>query len=269
MAMKHTIDTAFPIFAYDKSMMSGKSNRVGTQLGLNLKPGQRIQDIAAYLAPGNMSQNIIQIIELSNQYMRESVGANDALLGDINPEQASGVSIAAASKQTGIPLENPKFNMYNWKEDIGKIYYNMAANLYGKRPVLVETEDGMELVEFDFESLKGMYKSVKVDVGASSYWSELAVIQTLDNLLDRQLIEFIDYLERMPDGYIKDKQGLIDKIKEKIKMAEQSQQFQQALPENIQVALTNMSPEEQQQVLGELQNMSPEEIEQANLQMGG
>lgn len=252
-AMKNVQDTAFSKFIYDKEAITKVSNRVATQTGVSLKPGQRIGDIAQFIAPGNMSAQVIQMIELANQYMRETIGANDALLGDINPEQASGVSIAATSKQAGIPLEEPKSNLYNWVEDIARIFYDGIRNGYGTRPVILETEDGAELVEFNYDTLQNGYKTVSVDVGPSSYWSELAIIQTLDNLLDRGLIEFIDYLERMPEGYIKDKQGLIDGLKAQVKDQE-----------DIETEFVNsLTPEEQQEFFA-----LPEEQQAAILQGG-
>ena len=46
-----------------------------------------------------------------------------------------------------------------------------------------------------------------------SYWSEITAAQTLDALLEREKIDFIQYLERMPDGYIPKKQELLDELK--------------------------------------------------------
>jgi len=216
MAMKNTIDTSFPIFAYDKSMMTGKSNRVSTQLGLDLRPGQRVTDAAAYIAPGNMSQQVTDMIELSNKYMQESVGANDALLGDINPEQASGASVVAVTKQGGIPLENPKFNMANWKEDIARIFYDMISNLYGKRPVITTDDDGNNIIEeFDFDSLKRMYKVPTVNVGPSTYLSEISEVQMLDKMLELGQITFLEWLEGLPEGWLSNKSEWIRKVKAK------------------------------------------------------
>ena len=53
--------------------------------------------------------------------------------------------------------------------------------------------------------------SLKVDVGASSYWSEIATVQTLDNLLMQKVITLDEYLERLPEGFVSMKQELIDK----------------------------------------------------------
>ncbi len=255
MAMKNTIDTAFSKFLYDRNSISGVTNKVATQIGVDLKLGQRLSDVATFLAPGNMSAQVIQMIDLANAYMKESVGASDALLGNINPEQASGVSIAVTSKQSGIPLENPKANMYNWLEDIGRIYYDMVSNLYGTRPVLVTDGEETRVEEFNFDTLKGLYKVPTVEVGASGYWSELASIDTLNNLLDRQLIEFVDYLERMPEGYITDKQGLINKLTSRVKDQKDTQglqdEFLQSLSPEDRAAFDAMTPEQQEQIMAQ------------------
>ncbi len=255
MAMKNTIDTAFSKFLYDRNSISGVTNKVATQIGVDLKPGQNLSNVASFLAPGNMSAQVIQMIDLANAYMKESVGASDALLGNINPEQASGVSIAVTSKQSGIPLENPKANMYNWLEDIGRIYYDMVSNLYGTRPVLVTDGEETRVEEFNFDTLKGLYKVPTVEVGASGYWSELAAIDTLNNLLDRQLIEFVDYLERMPEGYITDKQGLINKLTSRVKDQKDTQglqdEFLQSLSPEERAAFDAMTPEQQEQIMAQ------------------
>ena len=55
--------------------------------------------------------------------------------------------------------------------------------------------------------------NAKVDVGASTLWSEAVVISTLDGLLGKGLITFEQYLERLPKGLIPDATGLIDDAK--------------------------------------------------------
>ncbi|MCD8374907.1 MAG: hypothetical protein LUC20_07440 [Oscillospiraceae bacterium] len=65
---------------------------------------------------------------------------------------------------------------------------------------------------FDFSLLRRAGLGLKLDVGASSYWSEIASLQMLDNLLLRDKISVVDYLERIPDGYIAKRGELIDSI---------------------------------------------------------
>ena len=250
LAMYNTMTTAFPKYVYNKQKISNWSAKVGGGYGVTLAPGERLTDVATYLSPGQMSPQVPQMIEMAQQYMKETVGANDALLGNVNPEQASGVSIAVSSKQASIPLENPKMNMYNWLEDIGRIYFEMVSKLYGERPIIIEDGEEKRVEMFDFSTLQNMYKTIKIDVGASSYWSEIAMVQTLDNLLANQRIEFIQYLERMPEGYIRDKKGLIDDIKE---LEEEQKMFKSEMIQNLtpeqQEEFKQLSPEEQEQLL--------------------
>jgi len=251
-AMYHTLLTTFPKLVYNKAKVSGVMGGAGGQFGVNLAPNESINGVMGYISPGTMSPDVMNMINMAQNFMQETVGANDALLGNINPEQASGISIATTSKQAGIPLENPKTNMYNWIEDLMRIFYDMISNLYGTRPVIVSEGDDQEIIEYNFDELQNVYKSVKIDVGQSSYWSELAVIQTLDNLLDRGLIEFIDYLERMPDGYIVNKNGLIDKIQEQVKGGDTAvMEFMDQLTPEQQQTFQQLPSEEQQKLIEE------------------
>ena len=54
---------------------------------------------------------------------------------------------------------------------------------------------------------------LKLEAGASAYWSEVAAAQTLDNLLAAGQIDIVEYLERVPDEYVTDRGGLIEAVK--------------------------------------------------------
>jgi hypothetical protein len=202
-----------------------------------------------------MSNQIIQTIELAMSYTKETLGISDAALGTIDPKNTS--AIIAVQKSSAIPLENPKANLYEWIEDIGQILLDMMGTYYGQRPVVIEQQGVKGVAVFDFSTFKNTWLNVRADVGEASYWSEIASLQTLDTLLDREKIEFIDYLERVPDEYIPQKQELIGKIKQQI----EAQQQMAADPMNAIAQLTseeqqafyNAPPEKQQAILQQLQ----------------
>ena len=112
-------------------------------------------------------------------------------------------------------------------EDAARIWIDMMAVYYGTRMVEVsldmdkpgEQPLGMQLPvqvfmqPFDFSMLKEIQFAIKQDVGASSYWSEMANVQTLENLLMNNRIDTVDFLERLPSGYLVKRQELIDKLK--------------------------------------------------------
>ena len=55
--------------------------------------------------------------------------------------------------------------------------------------------------------------NLRVDAGPSSQLSEITSVETLDKLLMNEKISFLQYLERIPDGYLPKKAKLIEEIK--------------------------------------------------------
>lgn len=252
MVMYHLMMSAFPKMVYNADKMSAPSNEIGTALAMkDLMPGERITDVAAYLEPGNMSNQIVQVIQLAIDYTKEMLGINDSALGNINPEQASGKSILAVVQQASIPQENIKANLYEWIEDIGKILLDMMGTYYGQRPIVINENGQKQVIDFDFTQLKNIWLNVKTNVGASSYWSEIANIGTLENLLQQGLIDVVMFLESLPPGYMANKQELINKLKEKLQAEEnknvqyeQMAQFMETLPIELQEQLKLLPPEQ-------------------------
>jgi len=272
MVMYHLMMSAFPKAVYNKDVIEVWNNEVGSAIGVHgMDPSANIKNIAGYLEPGNMSSQIIQAIELAMEYTKEMLGASDAALGTVDPTNTS--AIIAVQKSSAIPLENPKANLYEWIEDIGHILFDMMGTYYGERPVIVEREGKREKVMFNFDEFKDTWFNIRADVGESSYWSEIAALQTLDRLLEGGYLEIADYLKRVPDEYIPQKEDLISKIEEKVQIEKDAQaQAQQAaqqapppeqpvdpmelvaqLPPEEQQAFMNAPPEVQQQILAEMQ----------------
>lgn len=136
--------------------------------------------------------------------------------------------IIALQRAASTPSEITKQNLYQSIEELFHIYVEFMAEYYGSRFVDMTTPPGVEGVfeflqektpsevpmPFDFSALKDMPMHIKLDVGASSYYSEIASIQTLDNLLKMNKINTMQYLERIPDGYIPARRELIQELKE-------------------------------------------------------
>lgn len=124
-------------------------------------------------------------------------------------------------------MELTKQQDYQCMEDAAKIWIDLMAVNYGTRMVEVamdidkpgEQPLGMDLPPqifmepFNFSVLKKLQLSIRQDVGASSYWSEMANVQTLENLLMNNHIDAVQFLERLPSGYLVKKQELIDELK--------------------------------------------------------
>ena len=103
-------------------------------------------------------------------------------------------------------------------------------------PPDTEIPDEIQL-EFDFSIFKKLPMQMKLDVGASSYYSEIAAMQTLDNLLMQKQIDIVQYLERMPDGYIPDRRGLISELKKAMEMMQAAQTGMPTPPTSGEIAV--------------------------------
>ena len=257
MVIYHQMLTAFPTAVYNADKVENWTNEIGAQIPVtNLSANESIKNVAGYLEPANMSTQIMNAIELAMQYTKETLGVGDASLGNVTMNNAS--ALIAVQKSNAVPLENVKAAFYEFTEDCGRVILDMMATNYGIRPVVV-SENGERYVEnFNFDELKNMWLHVKADVGASSYFSEIASLQTLDNLLNTGLIEFVDYLKRVPDEIIPNKQELINDIEAK-------DIYKQALYNLMQQYMMGLPPEQQQY----LQSMQPDQMEREVLTMMG
>ena len=218
MSMISLMTSAFPRTVYDKTRIPKWNNAVGAAIGVN---GGDVTGVAKIIDPAQISPQIAQFIQTSVDYTRQFLGATSAALGETRPDNTS--AIIALQRAASIPSEITKQNLYKSIEDLGRIYLDFMAAYYGKRKVQVSMPDvgadilafagkdpeELETVLFDYGILNDMPMALKLDVGASSYWSEMASVQTLDNLLMQNKITIEEYLERIPDGYIPKRQELI------------------------------------------------------------
>jgi len=100
-------------------------------------------------------------------------------------------------------------------EKLGLIWLDYILNYYdASRMILFRKKGELSGGNLDLKSIKNAIFSCKVDVGASAYWSELACVTTLDNLLTQNRITFKQYLNRLPDGYIPQKSELLEELEE-------------------------------------------------------
>ena len=239
MVFRHLQLMGFPKTVYNADLISQWNNEIGQAIGVRgIQPGQSISQVAANLQPANMSEHIISAIDRVMSYTKECLGATDVQMGNVKPDNTSALMVLQTNSE--VPLENVRAGLFEWVEDSGAILLDMMGTYYGKRPIVrnrtfeepvidpatgvpkVNQLDGqMEmkrvtrrvLDEFDFNQFKHLWLKVRADVGATTQFSEIAMVQTLDNLRTNGTLEIIDYLERIPDKLIPKKQELIENVK--------------------------------------------------------
>lgn len=242
MVMRHLQLMGFPKTVYNADLISQWSNEVGQAIGVRgLQPGQAISQVAYNLQPADMSNQIIMAIDKAVTYTKDCLGATDAQMGNVKPDNTSALMVLQSSAE--VPLENTRAGMYEWLEDIGAILLDMIGTYYGRRPMVRDREfdepvldpnTGMPkldpttgvmlmdkvtrrvVVEYDFSKFKHLWFNVRVNAGATTYYSEIAMVQTLDNLRRDGTLEVIDYLERIPDKLIPRKAELIRDLRHRL-----------------------------------------------------
>lgn len=229
MTMISLMTTAYPKIVYDRTRIAKWDSGVGKAIGVN---GGDVSNVAKAIDPAVISPQVGEFINLAISLTKEFMGATDAALGDTRPDNTS--AIIALQKASSMPMELTKQNFFQCIEDLGLIWLDQMRVYYGTRYVeLKYTEEqkqqalmqgiilGNEPVPtpFDFNLLNDIPLSIKLDVGASAYWSEIAQMNTLDNLLMNGQINVVDYLERVPNGYISNQQELIQTLRERMGMA--------------------------------------------------
>jgi hypothetical protein len=226
-----------------------------------------VTGVVQQLQAGNFNAAALNVIDMAIKYTKDFIGASDAALGQIQPDNTS--AIIAVQKAAAVPLENVKANLYQFVEDLGLIWGEFIIKKYKNRKISYKENGKIMVGNLNTEQYQDILPSVNVDVGPSSQWSEITAMQTLDNLLNTEKINLLQYLKRVPNGVITDKQGLIDDIEavdnDKQILFMLMEQFMQSLPPEEQARLQSLPPEQMEQ---ELKNMVMQSGQQPQPNMG-
>ena len=222
MAMVSMMRSAWPKTLYDRTRVKKWDNRVGGAIAVG---GGDINSVAKVIDPPSISPQVSQFIELAITKTKEALGASDVALGNSRPDNTS--AIIALQRAAATPNEQTKQNLYRAIESLYRIYYEFIAEYYGERVVSMEPDDELKqaytfagqtppttiAATFDYAFFKDNPFLLKLDVGASSYYSEMASMQTLENMLMRGNITPVQFLERIPDSYVPKRTALIAELK--------------------------------------------------------
>ena len=228
MSMLSLMTSCIPTRVYDKTRIAHLDNRIGGAIGVN---GGNMNDVIKNIDPPSVSPQIYQFIVQAEEQTEKLLGATSAAMGDVRPDNTS--AIIALQRASAMPTELIKQELYKCVEDLFRIYLDFMSEYYGERYVDIETPGELSeaarfagtqmpdeiAVAFDFKILKDHPMRIKLDVGASSYYSEIASAQTLDNLLMNEVIDGIQYLERLSDDRVPARRALINELKQARAMA--------------------------------------------------
>lgn len=229
MYLKSVEALAFPKIVYDVTKFGnhGWSNRVGEAIGIAGDVGTAAVNV---LKGGDVSYQVMDVVNQCVSLTKDCIGANDAALGAVNVDRAAASAIIAAQQASAAPLELQRREFYDFCEQCVLIIVDFMGNYYGEREAKVEvtgeakidqntgmslgSDSTFETALVDYSRLKEIVDDIEVNVGDSAYWSELAQQQTLDSLLQNGIItDIVDYLSAVPEKWLPNKQKLIESAK--------------------------------------------------------
>lgn len=239
MTMLSLMRTAFPKYLYNKTVLKNLDNRIGGAIGYQ---GGDINNVIKVVDPAVISPQVSQLIELAITETESSLGATSVALGDTRPDNTS--AIIALQRAAATPSELTKQNLYDATEELARIYFEFMGEYYGTRTVMLPMPEEMAQVYefagqiapekmptvFDFNTLKLHPMLLKVDVGASTYYSEIASVSTLENLLRLGAIDIVQFLERISDDYVPRRRELIEEKKREKEEQRQMMMLQAGMP---------------------------------------
>ena len=262
-AVHSGISTGMPIMLVDNERIADSvkiTNDPGQILRVSkINENDRLSDAIDYVNPPAWGTQYVNIVDDMARNTLSDSGANEAALGDINPDNAAAIiQTREAARQ---PMQIYQNRYYAYEEENARIWADFWLNKYGNRQIKVETREGIQYVPFNAERYKGLVLTARVDVGASTLWSEAATISTLDAMYGAKIIDAIQYLDRIPKGIIPKHSELLDDLKARTEQSAEGQNRKDAIIKTF----AELDPEG----YSEFMKMSPEEQEKALAQITG
>ncbi len=184
-------------------------------------PGQIIkifgsnEDVAGavkYITPPTLSDEFENSINsLINNTLTQS-GANEVALGDSRADNAT--ALATMRDAALMPLQLIKNRFYIFAEDVARIWADFWINYYGKRPLKVKNNHGINYEEFNAGCIKDLAISVSIEVSNSAVYNDRERTDLLITMYEKGIISKNQFLKRLPDGAVEDRAGLLEETGE-------------------------------------------------------
>jgi hypothetical protein len=196
-------DTAFSKVIYDRTRIPEWTNEVGEAIAAI--GGGNLSDAVMVVGTGRLEDGYLEVIENAVTMTKELAGATETALGNVNPTNTSAIlALREASMQA---LERVQSELYLCLEQMACIWADMTlAYCPDGRPL--RTLDGCSKI---FPSkLHSILVSAKIDICDSARYSASGTQSVLDRLLDGGHITLSEYLDRLPEGLVPNKNALAE-----------------------------------------------------------
>ena len=194
------------VYATDKIDNPEALGEVGSAIAVRDSSIADVHAAVGYVTPSPMSHDAKTIGDEMLQYTRELAGAGGALVGNIDPTQASGAAIIAVRDQAQIPLNENMALYRKFIEDIARVWYKLWV-CYG-----LDTVNGENFTAIE---LKGLRPLIRVDATSTTPFSKYAREQTLSALLEKGMITLEEFALSLDDDSSVPKARLLQIVRQR------------------------------------------------------
>lgn len=207
------ISTGMPIMVVNGDSVSGEISNDPGQIIKIYGSNEDVAGAVRYITPPDSSCGISAAVnDLIENTLTQS-GASPVLLGDEKAQNATAISQLQA---TGLmPLNVLKWRFKDFLIQNARVWADFWLNLYGNRKIKIEDESGVWYFPFDARRYRNMHISTAVKSTEAENFSAKETVSALGVLYDKGIINAAQYLSRLPDSLIPEKQALISALKEK------------------------------------------------------
>ena len=251
-----TMMIAFSRIIYDANRIDegAISNDFTEAIPITTDNGTGITGAIGYLQPTQgLTPGVLTLLDTLVSMTKEMAGANETALGD-NSVTRTATGIMALQKASAMPLAMNDTRFEQWNKDKGLIWEDFWMAKYRKRPeqpqaadriLTVEDHGETKFVPFDASQYDDAAFNLKIDVGASTLYSDIQAYTILMEWVDKKLITFREGLERIQSfNIVPDIEGLLKDIdaqdEDKLLLYMMMAQYVASLPPEIQAQLEQL-----------------------------
>ena len=181
-----------------------------------------------FMQPPNFNYMSINLVDKVVELSRLTSGVTEVTTGESLGSNMAASAIIALQNQARVPIDNIQKRFYRCLQEVGLVWEQFFKTYYNT-PRSITTEDANGNIssrEFTGENYKDVEFSLKVDVSASSTYSESLALTYLDKMYDKGDITADIYIELAPASVVPHKEKL-----KQLRRQMMEQQMAQQMPQ--------------------------------------
>lgn len=202
MLMKHMQETAFSKVVYDKSRIPEWSGEPGIAIAAH--GGGNLADCVSVVGCGRLEDGYIELTHDIAERTKELYGATETALGNVEPTNTS--AIMAVKEASEGQLRGCIILLTAALEEQARVWADAACAYFGGRSIYSCNGNAM----VDLRKLKMLSLRCRTEVSDRSRFGSSVAMEVLNKLFEAGAISAAEYLKRIPDGIISDREALID-----------------------------------------------------------